>query len=112
MSLDHGLYSQVVMLCRNHLKTTEANKNKNESKFKFQGQSARSQRWFDPNFDWIGVNFSTHEPDFYRKIFQKNDDTKDTHTFKILEFTIRNLKCVEKLSFTVMPQCSSIVKIH
>ena len=43
MDLEQGLYAQVVMLRRNHLKLISANKNKNESKFKFQGQSARSQ---------------------------------------------------------------------
>ena len=45
------LYAQGVMLCRKDLKITEASKNKNEAKFKFQGQSARSQRWFDLDFD-------------------------------------------------------------
>ena len=53
METEQGLYAQVVMLRRKDLKTTEANKNKNEAKFKFQGQSARSQRWFDLDFDWI-----------------------------------------------------------
>ena len=42
------------------------NKNKNESKFKFQGLSARSQSWFDIEFDLIEVNYSTLEPDFYK----------------------------------------------
>ena len=63
------------------MKITEANKNKNEAKFKFQGQSARSQHWFDFDFDfdWIGVNFTTREPDFYMKIFQKNNNTQYTY---------------------------------
>ena len=39
------------MLRRKDFKITEANKNKNEAKFKFPGQSARSQRWFDLDFD-------------------------------------------------------------
>ena len=39
-----GSYAQVIMLRRNYLNITEANKNKNEDEFKFQGQSARSQR--------------------------------------------------------------------
>ena len=42
MSMEQGLYAKVVMLCRNNLKITGANKNKNEDKFKFQGQSERS----------------------------------------------------------------------
>ena len=45
-------------------------KNKNEAKFKFQGQSARSQCWFDIDFDWIEVYFSTREPDFYKICFK------------------------------------------
>ena len=63
--MEQVLYAQFVMLCRKGLKITEANKNKNEAKFKFQGRSARSQRWFGLDFDWIEENFSTHEPDFY-----------------------------------------------
>ena len=49
--MEQGLYSKVVMLSRKYLKITESNKNKNEAKFKFQGQSERSQRWFDLDFD-------------------------------------------------------------
>ena len=33
-------------------------RNKNEAKFKFQGQFARSQRWFDLDFDLIEVNLA------------------------------------------------------
>ena len=100
------------MICRKDFKIAEANKNRNEAKSKFQVQSERSPRWFDLDFDWIEINFSTREPDFYRKIFQRHDDTKDTNTFKIFEVPIGNSKRVEKLSFTEIPQCSSIVKIH
>ena len=57
------------MLRRKDFKITEANKNKNEAKFKFPGQSARSQRWFDLDFDQIEKNIITREPEFYRKIF-------------------------------------------
>ena len=72
MSTKQGLYSQVVMLRRKDLDSTEANKNKIEAKFKFQGQFARSQRWFDIDFDWIEETFITHEPDLYSKIFQRH----------------------------------------
>ena len=58
----------MVKLRRKDLKFIAANKNKNEDKFKFRGQSTRSQRWFDLDFDWTEVNFSTREPDFYKKI--------------------------------------------
>ena len=45
------LYAQVVKLRRNYLKFTASNKNKSDAKSKFQVQSARSQRWFDLDFD-------------------------------------------------------------
>ena len=69
MATEQRLYAQVIMLCQKHLKFVAADKNKNEAKFKFQGQSERSQRWFDLEFDWIEVNFSTRETDFYKKPF-------------------------------------------
>ena len=53
MSMEQGLYEQVIMLRRKYLKIVAVDKNKNEAKFKFQGQSTRSQRWFDLGFDWI-----------------------------------------------------------
>ena len=68
---------------------------KNKAKLKFQGQSARSQRWFDLEFDWIEVNFSTHKPDFYKKLFQRHDGTQDINSFKSFQVTIGNGKCVE-----------------
>ena len=103
MSAEQGLYAQVVMLFRKDLKSTEANKNKNESKFKFQGQSSRSQRWFDIDLDWIEVNFSTREPEFNRKFFQRHEDKQDTNTFQIFQAPIVNSKCAKIISFTVMP---------
>ena len=75
MAMKQILYAQVIMLRRKYLKFVALNKNKNEAKFKFQGQSARSQRWFDLDFDWIEVNFSTREPDLYKKLFQIHDNT-------------------------------------
>ena len=73
--MEQVLYAHVVMLLQKDLKITEENKNKNEYKFKFQGQSARSQCWFDIDFDWIKENFSTREPDLYKKMFQRHDET-------------------------------------
>ena len=53
MAMEQILYEQVVKLSRKDLKFVATNKNKNEAKFKFQGQSARSQIWFDLDLDWI-----------------------------------------------------------
>ena len=70
------------MIRREDLNFVATDKNKNEAKFKFQGQSARSQQWFDLDLDWIEEKFSTCEPDFYKKPFQIHDDTQDINTFK------------------------------
>ena len=65
MAMEQRLYAQVIMIRRKYLKLVAADKNKNKAKFKFQGQSSISQRWFDLDFDWIEVDFSPREPDFY-----------------------------------------------
>ena len=70
--------------------TPSENKNKDEAKFKFHGQSARSQCWFDLDFDWIEEKFSTHEPDFYKTLFHSHKDTQDTNTFKFFQVPIGN----------------------
>ena len=71
--MEQGLYSQVDMFSRKYLKITEANKNTNKAKLKFQGQSARTQCCFDLDFEWIEENFSTREPELYKKIFQSHN---------------------------------------
>ena len=76
-----------------------ANKNKNEVRFKFQGQLTRSQHWFDLDFDWIEVNFSTRETDFYKKHFQIHGDTQDTKTFEMFQVPIGKSKCVKNFKF-------------
>ena len=99
MATEQALYAQVIMLHREDLKFFATYKEKNETKFKFQGQSARSQRWFDLEFDWIEVNFSTHEPDFYKKLFQSYDGTKYINTFRFFQVPIENTKFVEQFKF-------------
>ena len=100
------------MLCRKGLKITEADKNRNGDKFRFQGQYARPQRWFDLGFDWIEVNFSTCEPDLYRKIFQTHDKTQDTNTLNFFKSQSEIQNVLKNLGITVSPQCSDIVKSH
>ena len=68
--MEQGLFGQVIMRSRKDLKFIAENKNKNEVKFKFQGQSARSQRRFDLDLNWIEVKFSTCEPNLYKKSFR------------------------------------------
>ena len=57
MATEQSLYAQVIMFRRMGLKFDAADENKNESKYKFQGQSARSQLWFDIDLYWIDMNF-------------------------------------------------------
>ena len=97
--MEQGLYAQVVKIRRKDMIFFATDKNKNEAKFKFQGQSTRSQRWFDLDLYWIEVNFSTREPDFYKKLFQSHDDTQDINTFRFFQVPIGNAKCVESLKF-------------
>ena len=99
MATEQSLYAQVIMFWRKDLKFDAADKNKNESKFKFQGQSARSKLWFDLDLDWIDINFSTREPDFYKKLFQSHDNKQDTNTFKTFQVPIGNAKVVKSFVF-------------
>ena len=99
MDIEQGLYAKTVMIIQKYLKFIAKNKNNNEAKFKFQGQSARSYCQFDTDFDWIEVNFSTREPDFYKKLFLSHEDTQDTNTFKLFQVPTGNSKCVEKFKF-------------
>ena len=73
---------------------------------------ARSQRWFGIDFDWIGVNFSTREPDFYKKHFQSHDNTQGTNKFKFFQVPIEIQNVWNHLSFKMMPQYSIIVRNH
>ena len=88
MAMEQGLYAQVIMLHREGLNFFATGKKKNEAQFKFQGQYAISQRWFDLDIDWIEVNFSTREPDFYKKLFQSHDNTQDINTFRFFQVPI------------------------
>ena len=103
------------MLRQKYLKFVAADKKKNEAKFKFQGQSARSQRFFNLDFDWIEVNFSTCEPDFYKKLFQSHDDIQDTNIFRSFQVPIGNAKCVESFKFhndaTILRYCQKSLNI-
>ena len=45
------------------------------------------------------MNFSTREPDFYKKPFQSNDNNQDKDTSKTFQFPIRNAKVVKSFVF-------------
>ena len=97
--MELGLYAQVIKFWRKDLKFDAADKNKNESNFKFQGQFGRSRLWFDLYLDWIDINFSTREPDFYKKLFQSHDNEQDKDTFRTFQVLIGNEKVVKSFVF-------------
>ena len=98
--MEQGLYAQVLMLCRKYSNITGGNKNRNEDKFKFHGQSARLQHCFGLDFDWIEEHFITHEPGFYKTIYQIYDETNDINTFKTFVVPISNAKNVKEMEFS------------
>ena len=112
MATEQGLYAQVVKLRRKYLKLITENKNKNQVKFKFQGLSARSQRWFDLDFDWFKVNFSTRRPDLYNIFFKDMTIHKIQILSKCFRFQWEMKNMWNHLSFTIMPESSSIVRSH
>ena len=112
METEQGLYAQVIMLRQKYLKFVATGKNKNEAKFKFQGQSARLQRWFDLDFDCIEVNFTTREPNIYKKFFKSMMIHKIQIHLKAFKFQYEMKILWNHLSITVMPQSSSIIRIN
>ena len=97
--MEQILYAQAVKFRQKYLIFDEADKNENESNFKFLGQSARSQLQSDLGLDCIDMNFSTREPDFYKKFFQSNDSKQEKDTFKTFQVPIRNAKVVKSFMF-------------
>ena len=71
---------------------------------------------FDINFHWTTEHFSTCELDFYKKIFQKHDETQNKNTFKMFVVPIRNAKNVEEMKFHVdapmIKYCQSTLNIY
>ena len=97
--MEQSLYAHVIKFWIKDFLFEAADKNENESKYKFQGQSARSQPWFDIDLDWIDMNSITREPDFYKKLFQSHDNKQDKDTFKTFQVPIGNEKVVKSFMF-------------
>ena len=88
LATEQSLYAQVVKLRRKDLNFVATDKNKNEAKFKFQGQSERSQLWFDLELYWVEINFSYREPDFYKKLFKAMTIRKAIIRSKVFKFQL------------------------
>ena len=97
--MEQSLYAQVVNLRGKDLQFVTAYKNETEATFKFQSQYVRSQLWFDLDLDWVDRNFSTREPNFYKKLFQSHGDTQDDISFKTFQVPIGNEKYVRSFKF-------------
>ena len=80
MAMNQGLYKQVVIICRQDVKTQERKNDIKKDKFKFQGQTARSEHLFGRKYDWIEVNFSTREPYFLKRLFLHHNYTEEPKT--------------------------------
>ena len=107
MATEQSLYAQVIMFRRKDLKFDAVDKNKNGSKLKVQDQYAGSQLWFDLDLYWIGMNFSTREPGFYKKLFQSHDNEEETNTFKLFQVPIGNAKVLK--SFVLHADATIII---
>ena len=49
---------------------------------KFEGQYIGSTGWFNFDYNFLNINFSTLEPDFYRKLFEKDIEVQDIEPYK------------------------------
>ena len=67
MTTEKGLYAQVVVIYRKDL---DNYKKDNPKRYNLQGQSARSKLWIYLIHEWLEENFSTHEPEFYKKVIK------------------------------------------
>ena len=96
MVMEKVLYAEVVMIRQKYLKNTEENKNKNKNKFKLQGQSVRSQPWFDIDFYRIEENFAHLDLISIRKYFKGIMKHKIKIHLKCLYFQSSMLKTWRK----------------
>ena len=54
----------------------------------FQGQYTGSTGWINLDHEWLKIKFSTLEPDFYKRLFEKDIEGQDIDTYKtfVLQF--------------------------
>ena len=61
------------------------------------------------------MNFSTREPDFYKKLFQSHDNEQDKNTFKTFQVPIGNVKVVKSFVFhkdaPILSYCQNTLNI-
>ena len=77
MATEQVLYAQVFLIRRKE--SENQTENKNTKKYNFQGQSARTRRWLNIDYECRKEDSMTREPGFYRKLYKtkfRGDDTK------------------------------------
>ena len=83
---------------------SEEKQGKLEETTSFEGQFAGSKHWFDHDIQWVEENFSTREPQFYKRLFLSNIEGQAVSKYSIFPVTIGNVKKRVKLN--------TILKIH
>ena len=58
----------------------------------FQEQSARSKHSFDIDFEWVEEDFSTREPQFNKRLFQRNIQGQSVTKYPTFPVPIVNAK--------------------
>ena len=80
-----------------------------QKKYIFQGHQAKSRHLFNLDHEWLKENVRTHEPDFYRKLYQTKFRGDDTKTFQIFGVPIGYAKITGKLQFH---PAAPVIKYH
>ena len=70
------------------------------NKINFQGESAKTKHCFDLDHKWLKENFMTHEPYFYKKLYQTKFRGDTTHDYQKMLVPIGNEKRTKKYSST------------
>ena len=70
--MEEILYAQVARIRHKSIDQKKNTGEKPKIIYLFQGRSSRSKHWFDLDIKWIVDNFSTREPQFYKRLFQTN----------------------------------------
>ena len=74
----------------------------------FQGQPSRSDNWLYLDLDWIEDNFTTREPELYKRIFKRNIEGKNGIELPKFSSVIGNTKETGEMDFIFLPQYRNI----
>ena len=92
IACEESVYAQVVRICRKNMIENKYTGKKTKRKYLFQGQSAKSKYCFDIDIEWVEGNFSTREPQFYKRLFQTKIKDQSGIPYTIFPVPIENVK--------------------